>query len=95
MDIYYPIWRGTHLLGGFKFVYFGLYNKAFDPYPYILLNLFLSMLATIQPPIILMPQKRQAELDPNNAKQDHEVNLKAELEIMLQHGKVDLLREGQ
>ena len=71
------------------------YKKAFDPYPYILLNLFLSMLASIQAPIILMSQNRQAELDRINAEHDYEVNLKAELEIMLLHEKVDLLREGQ
>jgi uncharacterized membrane protein len=71
------------------------YSKAFDPYPYILLNLFLSMLASIQAPIILMSQNRQSELDRNNAEHDYEVNLKAELEIMLLHEKVDLLREGQ
>ena len=71
------------------------YNKAFDPYPYILLNLFLSMLASIQAPIILMSQNRQAEKDRLNAEHDYEVNLKAELEIMLLHEKVDLLREGQ
>ncbi len=71
------------------------YNKAFDPYPYILLNLFLSMLASIQAPIILMSQNRQSEKDRMNAEHDYEVNLKAELEIMLLHEKVDLLREGQ
>ncbi|HSH71706.1 MAG TPA: DUF1003 domain-containing protein [Methylophilaceae bacterium] len=71
------------------------YNKAFDPYPYILLNLFLSMLASIQAPIILMSQNRQAEKDRLNVEHDYEVNLKAELEIMLLHEKVDLLREGQ
>ncbi len=71
------------------------YNKTFDPYPYILLNLFLSMLASIQAPIILMSQNRQAEKDRLNAEHDYEVNLKAELEIMLLHEKVDLLREGQ
>ncbi|WP_309681318.1 DUF1003 domain-containing protein [Polaromonas sp.] len=71
------------------------YDKAFDPYPYILLNLFLSMLAAIQAPIILMSQNRQAEKDRLNAEHDYEVNLKAELEIMLLHEKVDLLREGQ
>ena len=71
------------------------YNNSFDPYPYILLNLFLSMLASIQAPIILMSQNRQAEKDRLNADHDYEVNLKAELEIMLLHEKVDLLREGQ
>ena len=71
------------------------YDKNFDPYPYILLNLFLSMLAAIQAPIILMSQNRQADKDRLNAEHDYEVNLKAELEIMLLHEKVDLLREGQ
>ena len=71
------------------------YHKTFDPYPYILLNLFLSMLASIQAPIILMSQNRQGERDRLNANHDYEVNLKAELEIMLLHEKIDLLREGQ
>lgn len=71
------------------------YQKSFDPYPYILLNLFLSMLAAVQAPIILMSQNRHAERDRINAEHDYEVNLKAELEIMLLHEKVDLLREGQ
>src|SRR5258706_14899735 len=71
------------------------HDAAFDPYPYILLNLFLSMLAAIQAPVILMSQNRQAEKDRINAEHDYEVNLKAELEIMLLHEKVDLLPEGQ
>jgi uncharacterized membrane protein len=71
------------------------YQKTFDPYPYILLNLFLSMLAAVQAPIILMSQNRHADKDRINAEHDYEVNLKAELEIMLLHDKLDLLREGQ
>jgi uncharacterized membrane protein len=71
------------------------FSKSFDPYPYILLNLFLSMLASIQAPIILMSQNRHAEKDRLDAEHDYEVNLKAELEIMLLHEKMDLLREGQ
>jgi len=71
------------------------YDKAFDPYPYILLNLFLSMLAAVQAPVILMSQNRQAGKDRLHAEHDYEVNLKAELEIMLLHEKVDLLRQGQ
>lgn len=71
------------------------YNEAFDPYPYILLNLFLSMLAAIQAPIILMSQNRQAYKDRLSAEHDYEVNLKAELEIMALHEKIDLLREKQ
>jgi uncharacterized membrane protein len=71
------------------------YNSAFDPYPYILLNLFLSMLASIQAPIILMSQNRQSEIDRKEAEHDYEVNLKAELEILLLHEKLDALRENQ
>lgn len=71
------------------------YGNAFDPYPYILLNLFLSMLASIQAPIILMSQNRQAEIDRRQAEHDYEVNLKAELEILLLHEKMDSLREQQ
>jgi uncharacterized membrane protein len=71
------------------------YDKIFDPYPYILLNLFLSMLAAIQAPIILMSQNRQEEKDRVHAEHDYEVNLKAEIEIMLLHEKVDMLRKGQ
>lgn len=70
-------------------------GQAFDPYPYILLNLFLSMLAAIQAPVILMSQNRQAEKDRRHAEHDYEVNLKAELEIMLLHDKLDALRLTQ
>lgn len=69
--------------------------EAFDPYPFILLNLFLSMLAAIQAPVILMSQNRQAEKDRRHAEHDYEVNLKAELEIMLLHDKLDALRLTQ
>jgi uncharacterized membrane protein len=68
---------------------------TFDPYPYILLNLVLSMLAAIQAPVILMSQNRQAHRDRIDAEHDYEVNLKAELEIMALHEKVDGLREKQ
>ena len=70
-------------------------NSAFDPYPYILLNLFLSMLASIQAPIIMMSQKRQAAKDRLDAAHDYEVNMKAELEIADLHKKMDELREKQ
>jgi len=70
-------------------------GRTFDPYPYILLNLFLSMLAAIQAPIILMSQNRQSEKDRISAGHDYEVNLKSELDIMQLHEKVDLLREKQ
>ena len=70
-------------------------TPPFDPYPYILLNLFLSMLAAIQAPIILMSQNRQSQKDRVAAGHDYEVNLKAELQIMLLHEKIDLLRDQQ
>ncbi len=70
-------------------------GQTFDPYPFILLNLFLSMLAAVQAPIILMSQNRQAEKDRLTAAHDYEVNLKAELEIMLLHDKLDQLRQTQ
>ena len=70
-------------------------GKTFDPYPYILLNLFLSMLAAIQAPVILMSQNRQADKDRLSAEHDYEVNLKSEMDIMLLHEKMDLLREKQ
>lgn len=68
-------------------------GNAFDPYPYILLNLFLSMLASIQAPILMMSQNRQAARDRMDAAHDYEVNLKAELEIRRLHEKLDELRE--
>ena len=68
-------------------------NASFDPYPYILLNLFLSMLAAVQAPVILMSQNRQGEKDRLDAAHDYEVNLKAELEILSLHEKMDELRE--
>ena len=72
---------------------FILLTKAFDPYPYILLNLFLSMIAAIQAPIIMMSQNRQSAHDRLDAAHDYEVNLKAELEIRNLHEKLDELRE--
>ena len=76
-------------------VLLALQGGTFDPYPYILLNLFLSMLASIQAPIILMSQNRQSEKDRISAEHDYEVNLKAELEIMLLHEKIDRLQDSQ
>jgi uncharacterized membrane protein len=70
-----------------------LVTKAFDPYPYILLNLFLSMLAAIQAPVIMMSQNRQASKDRLKADLDYEVNLKAELEVAQLHSKVDRVYE--
>lgn len=69
-----------------------LLARAFDPYPYILLNLFLSMLASVQAPIIMMSQNRHAAKDRIDAAHDYEVNLKAEIEIMALHEKLDEMR---
>ncbi|MBN8951576.1 MULTISPECIES: DUF1003 domain-containing protein [unclassified Rhizobium] len=67
-----------------------LTTTAFDPYPFIFLNLVLSMLAAIQAPIIMMSQNRQAERDRFEAAKDYEVNLKAELEVLSLHQKIDM-----
>lgn len=68
-------------------------EEVFDPYPYILLNLTLSTLAALQAPIIMMSQNRQAAKDRLDISADYQVNLKAELEILRLHQKVDELRE--
>ena len=65
---------------------------AFDPYPFIFLNLILSMLAALQAPIIMMSQNRQAARDRLAAGLDYEINLKAEIEIMELHEKLDQIR---
>ncbi len=77
-------WTGTNTLI--------LISGAFDPYPFIFLNLLLSMLAALQAPIIMMSQNRQSSKDRAAAQHDYEVNLKAELEIMALHEKVDHLQ---
>jgi uncharacterized membrane protein len=69
------------------------FHDTFDPYPYILLNLFLSMLAAIQAPVIMMSQNRQSAKDRLDAAHDYEVNLKAEMEIENLHQKLDELRD--
>ena len=70
-------------------------GKPFDPFPFILLNLVLSCLAALQAPIIMMSQNRQAEKDRLEAHHDYEINLKAEMEVMSLHSKVDHLRDQQ
>jgi uncharacterized membrane protein len=67
-----------------------LITRAFDPYPFIFLNLVLSMIAAIQAPIIMMSQNRQTERDRFEAAKDYEVNLKAELEVLSLHQKIDM-----
>ena len=68
-------------------------DTAFDPYPFVFLNLLLSMLAALQAPVIMMSQNRQALKDRANARRDYEVNLKAELDLMALHDKLDDVRE--
>jgi len=70
-------------------------KDAFDPFPYILLNLVLSCLAAVQAPIIMMSQKRQEAKDRLRALNDYRVNLKAELEIRHLHEKIDHLISRQ
>lgn len=70
-------------------------HEAFDPYPYILLNLILSTLAALQAPVIMMSQNRHAAKDRLAAEHDYDVNLKAEIEIMQLHDKLDEIRTTQ
>jgi uncharacterized membrane protein len=70
-------------------------EPPFDPFPYILLNLALSCLAALQAPVIMMSQNRQAARDRSDARNDYEVNLRAEMEIGAVHAKLDLLREQE
>lgn len=69
--------------------------KPVDPYPYILLNLVLSCLASIQAPIIMMSQNRRDAKDSLRSQHDYQVNLKAELEIRQLHEKMDHLLSNQ
>jgi CRP/FNR family cyclic AMP-dependent transcriptional regulator len=70
-----------------------LRTKAWDPYPFILLNLFLSMLAAIQAPVIMMSQNRQDTKDRVRGELDYDVNLRAESEIQTLSSKLNLLNE--
>jgi uncharacterized membrane protein len=70
-------------------------RRAFDPYPFILLNLILSTVAALQAPIIMMSQNRQEAKDRLRAEHDYRVNLKAELEIRLLNERVDALVNHQ
>jgi uncharacterized membrane protein len=72
-----------------------LFNRGFDPYPFILLNLILSCLAAVQAPIIMMSQNRAEARDRLRAENDYKVNLKAELEIRHLHEKIDHLLRRQ
>ena len=83
------------VLGGWIALNVSLAVSAFDPYPYILLNLVLSCIAALQAPIIMMSQNRQSARDRMQAEQDFRVNLKAELEIASLHHKLDHLLHSQ
>lgn len=72
-----------------------LATGAFDPYPFILLNLILSCLAAVQAPVIMMSQNRAEARDRLRAENDYKVNLKAELEIRHLHEKLDHLLRKQ
>ncbi len=79
------VWIGTNAALG---------SHAFDPFPFILLNLALSTLAALQAPVILMSQNRQAAKDRAVAQNDYQVNLKSEVEIADLHRKMDSLTEA-
>jgi uncharacterized membrane protein len=86
----------TFIIAFFTFILFWivmniwvLIAKPFDPFPFILLNLILSCLASIQAPIIMMSQNRQEQKDRQRAEHDYKINLKAELEIKLLSEKID------
>lgn len=68
---------------------------AWDPYPFILLNLLLSFQAAYTAPAIMMSQNRQSEMDRRHAQNDYEINVKAELEIELLHEKIDIMKEQE
>ena len=70
-------------------------TRAWDPYPFILLNLLLSFQAAYTAPAIMMSQNRQSEMDRRHAETDYEINVKAELEIELLHDKIDLMKERE
>jgi uncharacterized membrane protein len=70
-----------------------LHGHSWDPYPFILLNLFLSMLAAIQAPVIMMSQNRQDAKDRVRSELDYNVNLRAEAEIQHLSGKLNLLTD--
>ncbi|MCO6149129.1 DUF1003 domain-containing protein [Flavobacterium sp. NRK1] len=79
------------LLGWIAINVFVFFNKGFDPYPFILLNLLLSCIAALQAPVIMMSQNRQGEKDREKAENDYMINLKSELEIRMLHEKLDHL----
>ncbi len=90
-------WSFIILFGVVLVVYSGLnvalQSRAWDPYPFILLNLFLSMLAAIQAPVIMMSQNRQDEKDRLRSELDFDVNVRAESEIQSLSHRLSLLMD--
>ncbi len=84
---------GSILVGWIVLNSIVLARRPFDPFPYILLNLFLSMTAAVQAPVIMMSQNRQSIKDRMRADLDYQVNLKSELEVAQLHRKLDHLTE--
>jgi CRP/FNR family transcriptional regulator, cyclic AMP receptor protein len=81
------------VLSIYTLINIGLRQSAWDPYPFILLNLFLSMLAAIQAPVIMMSQNRQDHKDRVRGELDFDVNRRAELEIQGLAQKLNMLGE--
>lgn len=74
---------------------FWLSNSALDPYPFVLLNLLLTYLSTLQAPLIMMSQNRQADKDRQRSKNDYMVDLKSEIDLRTLHEKLDHLMMSQ
>ncbi|MGV3696891.1 DUF1003 domain-containing protein [Flavobacterium sp.] len=83
--VFIIVWIGINV--------FVLLNRAFDPYPFILLNLILSCVASLQAPIIMMSQNRQEDKYRERAQKDFEINMKSEMEIRELNKKLDRLLE--
>src|SRR5947208_4202535 len=93
-------WKFLITFGAVIFVWIAanavlLATRAFDPFPFILLNLILSCLAAVQAPVIMMSQNRAEARDRLRAENDYKGNLKAELEIRHLHEKIDHLLRRQ
>lgn len=84
--IFLVVWMTANVL---------ILQKPFDPYPFILLNLFLSAVAAIQAPVIMMSQNRKEQKDRQRSTSDYLINLKAEIEVRNLHQKIDLLMSEQ
>jgi uncharacterized membrane protein len=93
-------WTFIAAFAGILFLWVGLnafilLSRPFDPYPFILLNLVLSILTAIQAPVIIMSQNRQEMRDRLHAERDYQVSIHTELEIHRLHKKIDHLLTGQ